>query len=676
MRSVILGKSKTEPLPDNIVITGEKLSNITSPSNFRSYRLSDFKGILKHTMTGMELDSIYSPRILCIDQDSEYLYLSHMYSGSVNGLYRIRKTDYSITLVANDVGNFCLDEDYIYMISQSNNTVRILNKFTNTYITPTLPTFSGTTPPRAIKVDSNYLYVGGDNVIKILNKKTFVVVTNVTPGTNINYIFIDKYDDIVYFCSESGTSNYFFNTKTLQFRQWYKGNGPIYNMSSDQNYLYVGGSFTTFNSISRYCFCIISKIDYTFPWSSTPNSNVHSIQNDGDYIYLGGGFTTLGGLECYKFGMLKKSNFSRYLPSDFTLPQFINTAVYTNISNMLLLTSKKIPEIGDKWIQTNLTSLDEGELRMCHNTDCSIALLSGGSSNGIFISTDKGFNWNKIPEVETYTVYSIIFCDTTSNPVEDSFFIAHMYDSVADTYSIYKSVDGVVWTLLYNIPYFWVDIGYNPSALGNANKAMLFWINPDKNSTTTGRQIYYIKGDWTLGSKNVGFNVTSMVYNKWNDRYYVVGSYYYNRYDQYFYHSGDGLNFEFGQSISAVYNDFLTINVCKNSLMIISNSNSGGLFYSTPSSNVSPNWANFQRCPNVLAIQYRSYSYFMVQVGSNIFCTDAIPDSKFSKSIDGINWVGFDNEYLPEHVTDFANIGDEALLANTNNGLWISTPYL
>ena len=76
-------------------------------------------------------------------------------------------------------------------------------------------------------------------------------------------------------------------------------NGNIYSIVLDSSNVYIGGAFTTINSLTRNRIARIPLTSTTgavdTSWDPNASDTVYSIALDTSYIYIGGEFTTIGG---------------------------------------------------------------------------------------------------------------------------------------------------------------------------------------------------------------------------------------------------------------------------------------------------------------------------------------------------------------------------------------------
>lgn len=128
---------------------------------------------------------------------------------------------------------------------------------------------------QCIVKDGSYLYVGGG-------------FTNYKGTTRQRLAKISSTD---------GSLDTTFNTAT-------GAASTVYHLIKDGNYLYVGGGFTSYKSITRQRIAKINAIDATldttFDTSTGANNSVYFILQDGASLYLAGYFTTYKSANRYR----------------------------------------------------------------------------------------------------------------------------------------------------------------------------------------------------------------------------------------------------------------------------------------------------------------------------------------------------------------------------------------
>ena len=201
------------------------------------------------------------------------------------------------------------------------NCFAVINKSTKALETG-YPSFNGVI--YSISYDTNYIYVGGDFTgtdqgrFAVIDKTTKSIIhynsngiyPNLSFPTPINTIKVDS--DFVYFGGNFTNPRARFialnrSTKVSDTAfPTYDGN--VSSISTDATLIYVGGNFSnTFDVISKSTKTSVrASLSYILPTAE----GVRVVHNDSDNVYLGGAFTTSG---FTRFSVIDKSDVTAFV---------------------------------------------------------------------------------------------------------------------------------------------------------------------------------------------------------------------------------------------------------------------------------------------------------------------------------------------------------------------------
>jgi hypothetical protein len=124
-------------------------------------------------------------------------------------------------------------------------------------------------------LESGFLYMGGD----------FSNVQNMAPTTNTNST-----------TTRNRVAWFDLNNQRISGID-YNVNGSVYAIKRKDNFLYIGGSFTSVLATTRNRLARINLTNNTLDgWNPNLSSTVYSLEFSGDKLYVGGDFTTVSGL--------------------------------------------------------------------------------------------------------------------------------------------------------------------------------------------------------------------------------------------------------------------------------------------------------------------------------------------------------------------------------------------
>ena len=223
----------------------------------------------------------YGGSIRSITSDDNFLYVG---GSTTQRVYKLDKSDLSKVSESIDYGgaiySITSDDDYLYVGGSTTQKVYKLNKSDLSKVAES-ESYGGTI--YSITSDDDYLYVAGSTTQRVWKLTKVVYIHPYAPAS------LDLKEEMI------------FSDKSIDYL------GTIYSITSDDDYLYVGG-FTDNLSDTRAVWKLDKNLNKLA--ESRDYGGIYSIAVDDNYVYVGGGKRYVGDPNP-KVWKLAKSNLNK-----------------------------------------------------------------------------------------------------------------------------------------------------------------------------------------------------------------------------------------------------------------------------------------------------------------------------------------------------------------------------